>query len=571
MNQNRSMVVSIIGRPNVGKSSLFNRLLKRQNKALTHNEPGVTRDRHYGLLNIADSADIDAQEMILVDTGGFYPETQNMDQETVKDKFFDLMRDHAHMAMDESDLILFVVDVREGLLPFDESIARTLREKKKDFWLIINKFDSDKQWGEEADFYSLGLEEDQIHFISAAHGRGVEDLREDLQKHGSQVEKSNQSKLQNAVSPREDVVARVAIIGAPNAGKSTLLNQLTRENRALVSDIAGTTVDPIEGFFDLYFGHDIGRLKAEGVTNRRDSVLIEEYQTYRRNHPEVFQEQQVLDQSETWASIEAEEVEVNEKNMERLQEQVFGDEADASEAPEGQSYWRSIHLIDTAGIRKQKNVTGHIEEQSVYRSLRCITEADIVIHMVDLTKGIGHQDRRLVDIALEKGKSVIIVLNKIDLRPDLQQDQKAQKEFLEDLRAHYPWLDFVDLIPLSAQKGSSISRLKKILKKTVLVRHLNLPTSSVNRVLEEMFDRHPVIAQKSGGKRLKLKYASMVKSAPPTFLLFTNKSKGIPENYRRYLRNGLRREFRLDNTPVHLIFRSGADLEERAKSKRQRG
>ncbi|HLW55764.1 MAG TPA: GTPase, partial [Bacteriovoracaceae bacterium] len=183
MNQ-RSMVVSMIGRPNVGKSTIFNRLMRKQHLAMTHDKPGVTRDRHYAIMTLEEHHEGEdlKEEMILVDTGGFYPEKIETDprKKNNVDPFFNIMADHAKLAIDESDLVLFVVDVREGLLPFDKGICDYIRSTKKPFWLLMNKFDTEKQEGDQYEFYELGLEEDQMFRLSAEHNRGLYDLRTNL-------------------------------------------------------------------------------------------------------------------------------------------------------------------------------------------------------------------------------------------------------------------------------------------------------------------------------------------------------------------------------------------------------
>lgn len=605
----RDYVVSIIGRPNVGKSSLFNRMMKKQHKALTLDRPGVTRDRHYGIAHLEDIPSKPGQDIVLVDTGGFYPQRVEEGNDNVS-AFFNIMKDHAKLAIDESDLVLFVVDVREGILPVDREIATAIRMQKKPFWLVVNKFDDESQAGNELEFYELGIDPEEMFTLSAAHGTGVVLLREALQQRSIDFQNDDQNTaptLQHGVTPRENVVARVAIIGAPNAGKSTMLNQLLGSERALVSEIAGTTVDPIEGYFDLYFGPDALELDKRVELIKHDGPLVKQYEDFRQNNPEFFDRmsdsyEEEGDFDETAAqyaddinledSYELSENNVNAEDDDALldeelyakafgtlEDDDFEEDSDAemiaideetlesteeSQAPTG-SFWRTLHIVDTAGIRRQKSIDDPLEEQSVYRSLRSITESDLVIYMVDATKGVGHQDRRLLDIALEKGKSVIVVLNKMDIKKRDFKDDKERREWISDLRATLPWLSFCDVLPMSALRGSGLTVLKKALKKTVLIRRRPVSTGELNRSVFELIEKHPIVVKRTSGKRFKVRYASMVKTDPPTILLFSNKSQGIPDSYKRYLKNGLRKAFPLDNTPVHLLFRTGHDLAQRMK------
>lgn len=595
----RSCVISVIGRPNVGKSTIFNRLMKKSFKAMAYDQPGVTRDRHYGIATIENETGEHKHDVIVVDTGGFYPEKieeqKKLGKKQTAEPFFNIMAEHAKLAIDESDLVLMIVDVREGLIPFDKTICDYIRTTKKPMWLIVNKFDSDKQWGDEADFYELGLPEDSFFIVSAEHNRGLSTLTERLYHFASDFQTDEERDIQRGVKPNHDVAANVAIIGAPNAGKSTLLNQLVGSKRALVSNIAGTTVDPIEGYFDLYFGGDAKKLSAlEDQFRTKNSELLEEYDEFIGGDDEDYEmlaygelptefKNQNFDEEddESGEEIEFEAVDNDlygiddlDKSIELAQQidegaqevsQETSLETSENEGEPAFNPFRSIKIVDTAGIRKQKSVTGFIEEQSVYRSLKAITEADIVIYMIDATKGISHQDRRLCDIAVEKGKSIVIVLNKSDLLQDVLKDKKRKKDWLLDLKATVPWLSFCEMITISAKTGSHMQVLKESLRKTIMVRNKKVTTGKLNKVVSYLVDKFPVVLNQSNGARLKVKYASMIKAGPPTILLFTNKSKGIPKNYRKYLTNGLRREFGIVNTPVHLIFRTATDIEKRMK------
>ena len=530
----KSFIISLIGRPNVGKSSIFNRLMGKSTKAIAYDMPGVTRDRHYGHFSF-DAFDDDenkfAPEGVLIDTGGFYPEGVDINDESKKtDHFFNLMTKHAELAIDESDLVLMVCDIREGLLPYDESIANYIRSKQKNFFVLLNKYDGSHLEDEIIQFYNLGVTEDQIFSVSAAHGLGFDYLNQKINEEAlySVTRKiEDDSAIQKGIIPRESVVSKVAIVGAPNAGKSTLLNTLVGEDRALVSDIAGTTVDPIEAYFDLYFGVDAKEYDPKKSVSKK---------RLNKNKSDSLKTETVVSDEES-----------NTSESELISE---------SEDTEN-SFWRSIQIVDTAGIRKQRNVHGLVESQSVFRALRCISECDMVIHLVDVTKGIGHQDRRLIDIANEKGKSVIVCLNKFDLIQENLKTEKEKKEWLLDIRAKIPWLNHCDVILLSAKYKKHLKKLKDSIKKTVKIRNKKISTGELNRALFELVEKNPVAIGGKGVKRFKVKYASIVKMDPPTVLMFANRSQNIPDNYRRYLQNGLRNHFQLDNTPVHLIFRSG--------------
>lgn len=447
----KSPIISLIGRPNVGKSSLFNALKNFPGNALIGDRPGVTRDRHYGLVSLGDGEG----DFFLVDTGGFYPDGQG------EGAFYDIMAQQARTAIEESDLVLLVLDIRQGLSPFDESIARAIRAQKKEFWVILNKADGPKQRLQEGEFFALGMGQDKLFSVSAAHRLGLEELKNAFRKKFFE----RQSALPAGLLPTREVCGRLALVGAPNVGKSTLLNQLMGLSRSLVSDVPGTTLDPVEGHFDL-------RLSGQ---------------------------------------------------------------------------WRSLQILDTAGIRKKSSISDKLEAESVYRALRCVGDCDLVLYLVDALKGVGHQDRRLLEIALDKGKSVLVCVNKMDL---LEEDERHRR--LDELVDAIPWPHLCRLIPLCAREGKGLGALKKAIERALDIRQTLVPTSALNRIVGELVRRRPMVL---GRKPFKVKYVSQVKSSPPTFLFYANRVREIPENYRRYLKNGLRGQLRLEHTPVHLIFR----------------
>ncbi len=554
----RSIVVSLIGRPNVGKSSIFNRLVSnKMDKAIVYDQPGVTRDRHYAISTMDELEGELPREIILVDTGGFYPD-KIVQSANDKNAFFDIMVEHAHTAIEESDIVLMVVDVREGFSPFDRIVADQIRARKKTPWLLINKYDSDKQLGDEVDFYSLGVEYDDMFKISAANLLGITDLKKRLQEFAARSDLKTRPVLQMGVTPRESVVAKIAIVGAPNAGKSTLINKLVGSNRSLVSDIPGTTVDQVDGYFDLYFGKSVSELNSISAKSEDDDFQ-KDYDLYRQNNPAVYSA--MLKAYAKEEGVEDEELELTEGDFNKDQSEPSsklsfdGDKSD-------NSLWRTVHIIDTAGIRKKKSVEENdIESMAVYTALRAISNADIVIFMSDASKGITHQDRRLIDISIEKGCSVIICLNKYDLVAEELSDKREKKEWMDDVRDTVPWLEYCDIVPISAKYGKRIKELRQVIARTILVRRRTIRSGELNRTIYKLVEKHSIMPERSRGAYLKIRYATMIKSTPPTFLLFSNRSQGIPDNYRRYLQKGLREEFDLANTPVHLIFRSGKDLE----------
>jgi GTPase len=503
-------IISIIGRPNVGKSSIFNRLLGDAKRAITKDQAGVTRDRHYAILNLDETYENQKQSCLLVDTGGFFSDDFgevlphqdiiNSNRKKLKveneDKiFFNIMRKQAELAIEESDFVLLVLDLREGLNIFDENIITHLRKMKKEFWVLINKYDHSGLDVELSAFYGLDVEFNDLIPLSASHGLGFLDFKRRLQDKLILMNKENLNSNNNKILS-DNILAKVAIVGAPNAGKSTLLNYFLGSQRALVSEIAGTTRDPVHGLL---------KIKMDGP--------LEEFIELADN--------------------------------------------------EGSGY---VQLIDTAGIRKNKLIKENLESESVYRSLKAMNESDVIIVLVNSTRGITHHDRRLCDIAIEKGKSIIVCFNKVDELKKTKTPEEI-KYWMSLTQGKIKWLEFCDWPMVSALKGENIKFLESSMKKTISIRLRKLSTSLVNKCFNELVDKNPLMFR--GAKKhvpFKVKYSSMVKSSPPTFLIFANRVQNIPQNYLRYLKNGLRKNFDFTNTPIHLVIRknSKADLKEEA-------
>ncbi|MDH4467147.1 MAG: ribosome biogenesis GTPase Der [Bacteriovoracaceae bacterium] len=514
-------IISLVGRPNVGKSTIFNKLVGGYWKSLTYDRPGVTRDRQYRVMKLGEH--LEGAAVVLVDTGGFLPDLpkhklgpdgKTHDQLNSRrhkisedsDQFFRLMQDQAQIAIEESHLVFLVVDGREGLNPYEESIVKVLRQKKKEFWLIINKCDSLKI-EESADFYKLAVKEKDTLPISAEHAHGLLALRERLEewwqnwsddqakKSLELIENGENKNLQDWIKSPYPVIGKVAIIGNPNVGKSTLLNQLIESNRSLVSEVAGTTTDPVESFWHMDFSKE-------------------------KDMPEILAQGPV-----------------------------------------------SLTLVDTAGIRRSAAKKDVIEEQSIYRSLRCISESDIVFLMTDVDRGISQQDKRLVALALDRGKSVIVVVNKVDMLS--KEKKESLDEWVDMVKKQNPWMSYCAVVCISAQKKWGIDKLKLILRNTLVVLHKKLGTGELNRAIAALIEKNPFRVDKAN--YLKVKYASLVKSSPPTILLFANRELEISPQYRRYLTKGIRDHFSLYNTPIHLIFRRGESREQQKLQKLKDG
>lgn len=431
-----SAIVAIVGRPNVGKSTLFNRILGRR-LAIVEDVPGVTRDRNYAEVTRFE------RPFTLVDTGGFEPVSD--------DHLLSQMREQSQLAMEEADIIIFLLDGREGLTPADQEVAAMLRQVDKPVLFVVNKVDGPTQEAGAGDFYALGI--DEICTVSAEHGLGISDLMDRVLE-----------LLPVAPSRREDdEETRLAIIGRPNVGKSSLVNRLLGYERMVANPVAGTTRDSIDSPF---------------AYNRRRYVLI-----------------------------------------------------------------------DTAGIRRKGRVAQKLEKFSVIQALKALDRADIALMVLDAREGITEQDLTIAGYAAERGRAVVLVINKWDVVP---KDHTTLGQYVKNLREAFKFLPDVPIHFVSALTGLRVSKIMADVEKVSDEYRRTIKTAALNKVLEEAQKAHqPPVYQ---GKRLKFFYITQTGTRPPSFIIFANKAEGVHFSYRRYLVNCLRQAFGFTGCPIVLRF-----------------
>ncbi|MDR0965984.1 MAG: ribosome biogenesis GTPase Der [Myxococcales bacterium] len=443
-------IVALVGRPNVGKSTLFNRLAGHR-RALVEDIPGVTRDRHY--------ADVtyEGRAFTLVDTGGFLPDTE--------DKLLQRVRDQAQLAIEEASSVILVVDAMAGMSAADEEVARLLRKSGKPVIVAANKIDSEKRAieGLATDFYKLGFP--ALYAISAEHGRGVGDLMDELIESFPDLEDESEGE---GAGEAEDV-CRVAIIGRPNVGKSTLVNRLLGEERMVASDVPGTTTDAV------------------------DARLI-------------FQD-------------------------------------------------RPFVLTDTAGIRRKSAISARVEQFSVMRALKAIDRADVALLILDATEAAVDQDLRLASIAIEKGKGMVVLVNKWDLA---EAEGIKPKPFEEELRKRLPFLSYAPIVFGSALTGKAVFRAIKLAGELSDQLKARLPTPQLNALLQRIIDAHP--APLYAGHPVRLFYISQLSERPPTFTITCNRPEGVTEDYKRFIVNRMREALGL-RVPIRIFMRSKSKKE----------
>ena len=438
-------VVAIVGRPNVGKSTLFN-AISGETKAIVENTPGVTRDRIY-----ADASWLD-KDYLVVDTGGIEPDTSDI--------LLQSMRSQAQLAIDTADVIIFVTDAKSGMTDADVEVANMLRKSHKPVVVAVNKLDNMLDITAMYEFYSLGLGDPMP--ISAEQGQGIGDLLDEVVKYFPE----------KAEGEEESELLKLAVIGKPNVGKSSLINKLLGEDRVIVSDIAGTTRDSIDAV----------------VTNRGRQYLF----------------------------------------------------------------------IDTAGIRRQSRVNEDIERVSVIRAVASVERCDIAIVMIDAETGVTEQDAKIAGLAHEKGKGLVLAVNKWDA---IEKDDKTIYKFSRQLDETLSFIPYAEKVFISAKTGLRIDKLFDSIQQTEESQNKRVPTGVLNDVLYEAMSLNQPPSDK--GRRLKIYYMTQIGVKPPTFVIFVNDKKLMHYSYTRYIENQIRENFGFSGTPLQFIIRERGVLEER--------
>ncbi len=442
-------ILALVGRPNTGKSTLFNRLVGRR-AAIVEDLPGVTRDRNYA------DMEWDGRELSVVDTGGFEPDS--------RDGLVRQVRDQARLAVDEAQAVVLVVDGREGLTEVDRGVAELLRRSGKPLLVAVNKLDSARQEEEAplAEFHRLGFGE--VHAVSAEHGRGVGDLLDAVVAALGLAQArppAGEEGRGGAEAPRGDV--RLAVVGRPNVGKSTLVNALLHEERFVVSDLPGTTRDAID-------------------------TLLE------------------------WKG-------------------------------------RRFVVTDTAGIRRKSSIAQTVERYSVMRAMRSIDQAEVVACLLDAGEAGVEQDARLLGLVAEKGRALVVVVNKWDLA---EAAGATREWYRQELHRRLPFVAFAPILFVSARTGRGVERLLGTAARLSEQSRARFPTHALNELLAAIQEAHP--APMARGRPVKLYYAAQAGHVPPTFVVHCSRPEAIGDGYRRFVENRIREAFRLE-VPMRLVFK----------------
>ena len=438
-------VVAIVGRPNVGKSTLFN-ALAGEKISIVKDTPGVTRDRIY-----ADVSWLN-REFTMIDTGGIEPDS--------RDVILSQMREQAQIAIDTADVIVFLTDVRQGLVDADSKVADMLRRSGKPVVLVVNKVDNfEKYMPDVYEFYNLGIG-DPIP-VSASSRLGLGDMLDAVTAHFPE----------GAGEDEEDDRPRIAIVGKPNVGKSSIINRLLGENRVIVSDIAGTIRDAVD---------------TEIVHNGREYIFI-----------------------------------------------------------------------DTAGLRRKNKIKEELERYSIIRTVTAVERADVVLMVIDATEGVTEQDAKIAGIAHERGKGIIIVVNKWDA---IEKNDRTMREYEAKIRQTLSYMPYAEIMYVSAVTGQRLNKLYDMIDMVIENQTLRIATGVLNEIMTEAVAMQQPPSDK--GKRLKLYYITQVSVKPPTFVIFVNDKELMHFSYTRYLENKIREAFGFRGTSLKFFIRERKEKEQ---------
>lgn len=463
-------LIAIVGRANVGKSALFNRLVGRR-IAIVHDEPGVTRDR------VSAEVEWPGHAFTLVDTGGL----GLLRGEKARDVIVAATVQQVNLAIDAADVVIFVVDVQDGVMPLDRDVAQRLRESGKPVLVAANKADSKQTALKAVEFAELGF--DKVFPVSAIHGHGVEEL---MKTAVAFLPESNRPRTVSDATA-EPPALKIAIVGRPNVGKSSLINALIGSDRVIVTPVPGTTRDAVDVPFEV---------EADGIRQR-------------------------------------------------------------------------YVLIDTAGIRRKRSIASSIEFFSVTRAEGAIARSDIAVLVLDADSGVVQQDKKVADLIVEHNKACVIAVNKWDLfeqqlKTAARQRQKPKSvtarkmpltlaEFAKWVQERLFFLDYAPVIFISAATGFNLDRLLEAIRYVAAQLQQKIPTAILNRTLHDAIERRQ--PPSSHGYRLKFFYATQIRQAPPTFLLFVNRVELLTDQYKKYLVDQLRRAFGYEGCPIVLVAR----------------
>ncbi len=463
-------LIAIVGRPNVGKSALFNRLVGRR-IAIVHDEPGVTRDR------VSAEVEWRGHAFTLVDTGGL----GLMRGEKARDIIVAATVQQVDLAIDAADVVIFVVDAQEGVVPLDREVAQRLRESGKHVLVAANKADSKQAALRAVEFAELGF--DKVFPVSAIHGHGIDDLMRAAVAYLPEPSRAGQSAEETAEVPP----IKIAIVGRPNVGKSSLINALIGSERVIVTPVPGTTRDAVDVPFEV---------ETDGIRQR-------------------------------------------------------------------------YVLIDTAGIRRKRSIASSIEFFSVTRAEAAIARSDIAVLVLDAESGVVQQDKKVGGLIAEHNKACVVAVNKWDLFEDQiktagkrREGSKATPsgkmpltlaEFAKWVQERLFFLDYAPVIFTSAVTGFNLDRLLEAIRYVAAQLQQKIPTAILNRTLHDAVERRQ--PPSSRGHRLKFFYATQIKQAPPTFLLFVNRTELLTDQYKKYLADQLRRAFGYEGCPIVLVAR----------------